>query len=200
MKWFSFTFVLALALPSAAFAQATPPAMQSPAAAAAPANLMMDPATLHGAFHMLSHVQATQRAARIAMLTALTPAHRQLVSSLVGGLAVAPNPDIDAAAKQLDVALSRNEIAAIGNAQGSSRAQMMGAAGAMANTLSPEQRRKMAQQAAQAMRAMSSTSMGPAVAKAMQDQNDPGHVLLITVLSGLQPYNRIFQGFSRSAP
>lgn len=200
MKWFSFTFVLALGLPCAVFAQATPPAMQSPAPAVlgtpAAGNPTIGPATIRGAFHMFSQVQATQRAARNAMLAALTPAHRELVSRIIGELAVAPDPNTDAAARQLDTALTRSEVQAIGNAEATSRAQMVGAAGAVTNTLSPEQRRKVAEQTAQAMRTMSS-SMAPAIAKAMQDENDPGHVLLRTVLSGLQPYGRLMGSFSQ---
>ncbi|MBC5799194.1 MAG: hypothetical protein GIW94_04340 [Candidatus Eremiobacteraeota bacterium] len=196
MRRFSVTMMVALAVsPAAVGAQTSAtPAPENPAAAApvpspAPA---MSAATIKGAFHMFSEVQATQRAARAAMLGALTPAHRQLLSRLIGDLAVAPDPNIDAAAKQLDGVLSPAEVRAIGNAEAGARTQMVGAAGQMQSTLSPEQRRQMLEQGMQAVRAMSS-SMAPAIAKAMQDENDPGHVLLKSVLSGLQPFSMLMR-------
>jgi len=197
MKSFYLTLILALgALPTAVGAQTAPtPAPQSPVAAGSPSppGPGMSAATIKGALHMFSQLQATQRAARAAMLGALTPAHRELVSRLVGELSIAPDPDVNAAAKQLDTVLSPAEVRAIGNAEAASRTQMVGAAGEMQNTISPEQRRQMMEQAAQAMRSVSS-SMAPAIAKAMQDENDPGHVLLKSVLSALQPYNMIMRG------
>ncbi len=197
MKSFHLLLVLALgALPTAVGAQtAATPAPQNPAAGSSPASPSpgMSAATIKGALHMMSQLQATQHAARAAMLGALTPAHRDLMSRLVGQLSIAPDPDVNAAAKQLDAVLSPAEVRAIGNAEAASRTQMMGAAGEMQNTISPEQRRQMMEQAAQAMHSMSS-SMAPAIAKAMQDENDPGHVLLKSVLSALQPYNMIMRG------
>jgi len=47
--------------------------------------------------------------ARTAVLQAITPQHRQLLAQVVGGLAIAPNPDFAAASKQLDAALSQQE-------------------------------------------------------------------------------------------
>ncbi len=51
--------------------------------------------------------------ARLSMLNALTPAHRNLLAQVVGQLAIAPNPDMAAAAKQLDANLSQGEARAI---------------------------------------------------------------------------------------
>jgi hypothetical protein len=199
MRPFSLTLVLAGALaPSLAVAQTTAtPAPQNAAAVASPAPASgVSAATITGAVHMFSQVQATQRAARAAMLAALTPAHRELVSRVVGELAVAPDPNIDAAARQLDASLSPAEVRAIGNAEAQSRSQIVGAAGELQSSITPAQRRQMMEQAAQAMRTMSS-SMAPAIAKVMQDESDPGHVLLKTVLFGLQPFNRLMGSPSR---
>ncbi len=50
---------------------------------------------------------------RAQILGALTPEHRQLLASIAGNLAIADKPDIRAAAKQLDEALSPGEKSAI---------------------------------------------------------------------------------------
>jgi hypothetical protein len=47
--------------------------------------------------------------ARTEIVDALSPAHRQLLASVVGQLTVAPNPQVVAAAKQLDAALTSKE-------------------------------------------------------------------------------------------
>ena len=51
--------------------------------------------------------------ARTAMLTALTPSHRQLLASIAARLATSTNADYTGAAKQLDLALSPAEKRAI---------------------------------------------------------------------------------------
>jgi hypothetical protein len=61
---------------------------------------------------------------RTQVLGALTPAHKQLYASVVGGLAIAASPDPRAAAKQLDAALSASEKTAILNAEQQFRTQM----------------------------------------------------------------------------
>ena len=50
---------------------------------------------------------------RAKVLGTLNPAHRTLLAEVVGSLAVAANPDPDAAAKQLDAALSPAEAQAV---------------------------------------------------------------------------------------
>jgi hypothetical protein len=50
---------------------------------------------------------------RTDMLAALTPAHRTLVSNLIGGLATAANPNPDGVAAKIDAALSQSEKASI---------------------------------------------------------------------------------------
>ena len=64
---------------------------------------------------------------RVAMLNALTPEHRQLLATIAGQLAIATTPDYDAAAKQLDNALSPSEKQAITDAQKSARDKMKAA-------------------------------------------------------------------------
>jgi hypothetical protein len=46
---------------------------------------------------------------RYQILSSLTPVHRRYVGTLIGELAVAPNPDFEATAKQLDRAISGSE-------------------------------------------------------------------------------------------
>ena len=50
---------------------------------------------------------------RVSMLNALSAEHRNLLSQVAGQLAIATNPDLSAAAKQLDAALSPSESKAI---------------------------------------------------------------------------------------
>jgi hypothetical protein len=47
--------------------------------------------------------------ARAQMLSALSPAHRQLLANIAGQLAISPNPDREAAARQLNAALGSGE-------------------------------------------------------------------------------------------
>ncbi len=53
------------------------------------------------------------QALRTAALNALTPAHKQLLATVAGQLAVADTPDVKAAAAELDAALSNGEKQAI---------------------------------------------------------------------------------------
>lgn len=61
---------------------------------------------------------------RTQMINALTPAHRTLLSNVVGQLAVATTPDFRSAVQQLDSALSSSEKQAILTAQSNERSQM----------------------------------------------------------------------------
>jgi hypothetical protein len=51
--------------------------------------------------------------ARTAILQAITSQHRQLLAQVVGGLAIAPDPDYAAAGRQLDAALSPQEAQSV---------------------------------------------------------------------------------------
>lgn len=94
-----------LLAPAAGVAQGAPP-IPPPE----PGGWHADP----GVFRQL-HEQMAQahRDERAKILAALTPAHRALVASLVGQLAVAADPDPAAAAAKLDAALSPSEKKAV---------------------------------------------------------------------------------------
>jgi hypothetical protein len=51
--------------------------------------------------------------ARTAVLQAITPQHRQLLAQVVGSLAISPDPNFAAAAKQLDASLSQQEAQSV---------------------------------------------------------------------------------------
>lgn len=70
--------------------------------APSPAMVQMD-----NQMHQLS-VQA-----RTAVLQSITPQHRQLLAQVVGALAIAPDPDFAAAARQLNASLSPQESQAV---------------------------------------------------------------------------------------
>ncbi|HEY1728838.1 MAG TPA: hypothetical protein VGG22_10725 [Candidatus Baltobacteraceae bacterium] len=65
------------------------------------------------------------------MLATLSPAHRELLASLVGNMAIAANPDHKAAAARLDAALSPSEKSAVLAAHTSAMTQMHDAMSAM---------------------------------------------------------------------
>lgn len=62
---------------------------------------------------------------RSRVLGSITPAHRQLLAQIVGNLAIAPNPDRDAAVKQLNAALSSGEAQAVLSVHQAAMQQMM---------------------------------------------------------------------------
>jgi len=62
---------------------------------------------------------------RSRVLGSITPAHRQLLAQIVGNLAISPNPNWDAAAKQLNAALSPAEAQAVLSTHNASRQQMV---------------------------------------------------------------------------
>ena len=73
-----------------------------------------------------SHQQIEQihSQAREKILGSLTPEHRTLLAQVVGSLAIAPNPDPDAAVKQLNAALSPGEAQAIVSTHSAAESQM----------------------------------------------------------------------------
>lgn len=74
--------------------------------------------------HMHDQMEKIHRSERAQVLAALTPAHRALVASLIGGLAVAANPDPKAAAAKLDAALSPGEKSAVQKIHANTMKQM----------------------------------------------------------------------------
>lgn len=126
----------------------------SPAAAmaqSAPSAPPQGPRAPHGdlgAFRQV-HDQMAQahRSERAKILAALTPAHRALLASIVGGMAVAANPDPKAAAAKLDAALSANEKNAVLSIHQSTMTQMHAAMekahAQFLSSLTPEQQQQM---------------------------------------------------------
>jgi hypothetical protein len=102
MKRILLALALMLAVPAIAGAQQAP---GSP-----------DPAMRQQMHADMQQMMKLHQQFRAQVLGALTPAHKQLYASVVGGLAIAASPDPRAAAKQLDAALSPSESAAILNA------------------------------------------------------------------------------------
>jgi hypothetical protein len=103
MKRLLLSLALALAVPAIAGAQQASAPPMRPA--------MQQMMKLHEQF-------------RVQVLGALTPAHKQLLASVVGNLAIAEHPDYRAAVAQLDAALSDGEKTAILAAAQQQRAQM----------------------------------------------------------------------------
>jgi hypothetical protein len=58
---------------------------------------------------MRAQMEQLHLQARTQILQSLTPAHRQLLANVVGQLAIAATPDREAAARQLNAALSQGE-------------------------------------------------------------------------------------------
>lgn len=150
-----FALVLAAAMavaPLAALAQQSPP----------PMNGMNGMNGMHRmSAQSMQHMEQMHAQARAKMLAALTPQNRQLLSTLAGQLAIAEKPDIAAAAKQLDAALSASEKTAILDVHTSMRKQMQS---------------QMPQRPSQPMPGMQGKDhhMG-----GMDKMNDPGMILLM---------------------
>jgi hypothetical protein len=78
-----------------------------------------------------AQVQQLQAKARLTALNALSPAHRALLAEVAGQLAIAPNPDVNAAARTIDSALTQTEgrnIASISSSLQTQSQQVMEAA------------------------------------------------------------------------
>jgi len=95
----------------------------------------------HQQFEQL-HTQARNK-----VLADLTPAHRTLLAQVVGSLAISPNPDRDAAVRQLNAALSTGEAQAVVSTHNAAMAQMQtimqSAHEKFQALLTPEQRAQM---------------------------------------------------------
>jgi hypothetical protein len=112
-------FVAMAAFPAFGLAQTAAP-MQPPA------DFTQSQMRQHMAIFQRFHerMERDHDAARAAMLSALSPAHRELLAHLVGQLAISVHPDHRAAAHELDTALSAREKAAILQEQGVAMQQM----------------------------------------------------------------------------
>jgi hypothetical protein len=120
-----------------------------------------------------AHVQARSR-----LIAALSPAHRTAVASIFGQLALAPNPDLHAAAQSLDALLTpaeKQSVVSIAAAERSNmHALMQQARAQFESTLSADQRERMAQRHAK-MEDMRQNHPLPA------DAADPGAIVLRTL-------------------
>ncbi len=109
MRKFLVLFALLASVPLLAFAQAQPPST-GPSGAPWPRR------DLGAMRQTMQQQEALHKQFRAKILGALTPAHRALLASLIGQLAVAANPDRQAAIKKLDAALSNGEKQSVLNA------------------------------------------------------------------------------------
>ena len=149
-------------------------AQQSPPSDAAASQLPHP--TVAAMEQMHAQFEQIEKRSRAQILGALTPAHRTLLANVVGQLAIAPNPDRNAAARTLDSALSPGEASAILSAETTAREQarsLMEASRAQFEaSLTPAQRTEMQQRMA--------TRAAEHPANAMQPKRtmDPGKTLL----------------------
>jgi hypothetical protein len=111
MKRLLLVLTLAFAVPAVAFAQQDPGNSPSP----------QMHQRMRADFQQMRKLHEQYRAQ---VLGALTPAHKQLLASVVGQLAIAASPDPRAAAAKLDAALSSGEKTAIINADQQFRSAM----------------------------------------------------------------------------
>jgi|GEM_PF-2920064 len=198
MKQLLKTSVLVFALaPSAAFAQAIAP---SPA----PSQPDATKSVMSAGLTMLSKAMEAQRQARAGMLAALTPAHRMLLAKVVGELAVAPDPNFDAAAAQIDGSLSPGEAQAIRSIEAEKLSQTLFDASQMRSNLqssmTPEQAQQFEKDAAQTTQSAMANGAGAMMVKAAQTDADPGHALLATLLAGMQPGAKILERMAAPNP
>ncbi len=119
-KFFAAIALGAFLAPAIAFAQTASPAPSGPPMP--PGRPWMHPGEMNPSQMMIDRMAAMQlhlqmaqlrRQTRAQLLAALTPAHRTLLQTTIGQLALADNPDRKAAAARLDAALSPGEKAAI---------------------------------------------------------------------------------------
>ncbi len=72
---------------------------------------------------MRRQMQQIHTSERAQILNSLMPAHKTMLATIVGQLAVSPNPDVAGAARRLDATLSPAEKQAILNASQNARTQ-----------------------------------------------------------------------------
>ena len=136
---------LAVSASSAAYAQVAGTVSPGSATGAAPIG-QRDRAAMQ---QLQAQMQVARQQERAAMLGALSPAHKALLSQLAGELAVSVTPDYAAAARRLDAALTPAESQAVIRAHQAfkqqSRSLMESARAQFEKTLPPDQAQKMEQ-------------------------------------------------------
>lgn len=157
MKKLLVLFTLLASVPVLVFAQAQPPPGGAPWPRPDAGQMRQN----------MQQMQALHQQFRAKVLGALTPAHRNLLASIAGQLAVSANPDSKAAVAKLDAALSSSEKQAILNAAQSFMSQQ----------------RSMREQAIAKMRAanpnMPSPRPRPSGMERMKRTPDAGRLLLM---------------------
>ena len=186
-------FALALAVlfsvPLAAVAQTMEPATAPPAPAAPPPPPAgghgrwgpPDPARMEQFRKMHDQMATIHKAERAKMLAALTPAHRTLLANVAGQLAIATDPNPDAAAAKLDASLSSSEKATILKIHQDARAQMKSAMQQMETSMKPPS-------GANYRYGSGPSRMGK------RPPSDAGHILLMVAASGAMPMHLQMRG------
>ena len=127
-----------------------------------------------------SRIDQLQTQERISTLNALSVAHRDLVAQVAGQLATAANPDVRAAAKQLDAALTPSESKSILDIASSTKQQM----------------RQLIESASQQMGGAyppGPPPMNVMYGKGMgEPPNDPGVILLMMAARAITPADAFF--------
>jgi hypothetical protein len=121
---------------------------------------------------MHQKMEALHTQARSQILSALTPAHKAAVANVIGQLAIAPNPDPEAAARQLDALLSPGERSQILRVHESMRTEMR----SMMEQMHSQMEQARAQSGAPAG---PPHGMPPPGAEGMHAAPDAGHILLM---------------------
>jgi hypothetical protein len=161
MKYFLSAALAATVLATAVAARADNPGGPPPPANPAAMTIMEQ---THAKMEQL-HSQA-----RLAMLNALSPAHRSLLAQIVGQLVIAPTPDLGAAAKTLDASLAPGEASAVLNVSTSFEQQ--------ARQIMEASRKQMESAMPEGPPHGAYIMHGMGMQMGGQTQNDPGMVLL----------------------
>jgi len=140
---------------------------------------------------MHAQMEQLHQQARLQMLAALTPAHRALLASVVGQLAIAPTPDRAAAARTLDAALTQSEgrtiLSVVANERTQSHNMMEAARQQFEASLTPDQRAQMQTRMEfrdQGRTTSWSARAGQTSAAVTAERNDPGVKLLDLATGG----------------
>lgn len=145
-----------------------------------------------------ARVEQLHAQARNAMLNSLTPAHRSLLAEVVGQLAISPNPDVNAAGRTLDSALSPNEsrsILGISSSLESQARQIMQAVHQQLMSAQPQGQAGQSQPQGEHMHA-GWTGDGMREAR----PTDPGTILLLASLHAMEPQMMVHPGMGPMRP
>jgi Spy/CpxP family protein refolding chaperone len=141
-------------LPAAAFAQASPAPDQGPGPGGRPQLSDAQRSQLRSAMEQSrAQMEKLHEQYRAQMLGSLSPVHRTALANIVGSLAIAPSPDYQGAARQIDALLSANERQSVLNAETAFRTQSKALRDqqrqAFLSVLTPDERTQMESRRAQ---------------------------------------------------